>query len=303
MGCNKAWNKGLTKETDQRVLKYTLSKKGKSCEKTKLRHEKNRKERLGEYYNIINTPEAWKITCTNCEINEIKYIRFDTYYRREMKKLAGEDIKCGSCRQIGKVFTDETKYRQSISAKNRKIDPEIDRIKRQNHSIKMKNYHANMTPEEKIEYGKKILHGQWNKPQEEIDIWIQKRSIARKEEMLRLGTNDTFTPSYNKQTIDYIDTTLNIKFNIEFKHAENGGEFKVYDKTQQRFYYADAYSPELNLWVEFDEENKFSKNNLKPEHLERHQLIKELVGCDIIRYKVVKNKETKEFEFIKYLVE
>lgn len=298
-----SWNKGLTKETDQRVLKSSINKKGKGGDKSKIRHLKNRIERLGEYYNIINTPEAWKITCTNCEINEIKYIRFDTYYRRKMKKLAGEDIKCGSCRQIGKVFSDELKQKLSISAKNRKIDPENEMRRRQGTSAGLKKYHANMTPEEKIEYGKKIVHGQWNKPQHEIDAWIKKRSDKRKEEMLRLGTNDTFTPSYNKQTIDYIDTTLNIKFNIEFKHAENGGEFKVYDKTQQRFYYADAYSPELNLWVEFDEENKFSKDNLKPEHLKRHQLIKELVGCDIIRYKVVKNKEINDYEFVEYLVE
>ena len=104
--------------------------------------------------------------------------------------------------------------------------------------------------------------------------------------MLRLGTSDIFKPSYNVSTIEYIETKLNSEYNTKFMHAENGGEFKIYDKVNQKFYYADAYSKELNLWIEFDEVGKFENNKLKDEHIIREDSIRKLLNCNIIRIKV-----------------
>jgi hypothetical protein len=52
------WNKGITVETSEGVKKYTDSKKGIPNEKTRHRHEANRKARLGDDYLLIDKPDS-----------------------------------------------------------------------------------------------------------------------------------------------------------------------------------------------------------------------------------------------------
>ena len=285
------WNKGLTKE-DPRVEKNSSAKRGVPNEKTKLRHEEARKVRLGDDYELISKPEEWKLKCECCE-EFIEYTLFKTFYKEMKKQRDGKRvIKCGSCRNIGKTASEQTKKKMSESAKNKKIDPEVVKRVGKEHSIRMKKHHAAMTREEKKELGKRILEGQWNKPQEQIESWIKKRSDKRKAEMERLGQLDKFVPSYNQTTIPFIEGVLNNKYKTKFIHAKSEkGEYRVYDKEFRKTYYADAYSPELNIWVEFDEYNKFDKDVLKEEHIIRENRIKSLLGCEIIRIKI--DKENK----------
>lgn len=287
------WNKGLTKETSSAVERNSAAKRGRPNEKTKNRHEESRKVRCGEYYNLIGTPDAWKIQCDCCEVGEINYTRFDTYFRAIRAQLSGKRvIKCSRCRVLGKTFSDESRLKMSVSAKNKKMDPIVVERIRNDQRIKMKQHHANMSDEDKKILGQKIKRGQWNKPQEEIDSWLKKRSDKRKLEMERLGQLDKFVPSYNAATIPFIEDVLTVKYNTNFIHAKSdNGEYRIHDKKCKRSYYADAYSPELNLWVEFDEHNKFDRDVLEEKHIIRENRIKELLGCEIVRIRITKDNK------------
>ena len=287
------WNKGLTKETSDAVEKNSAAKRGRPNEKIKNRHEESRKVRCGEYYNLIDRPEAWKIQCGCCDTGEINYIRFDTYFRAVQAQLSGKRvIRCGSCRIRGRVVSTESRLNMSVAAKNKKMDPLVVERLRSEKSIKMKQHHANMSDEDRKILGQKIKHGQWNKPQEEIDSWLKKRSDARKLEMERLGQTDKFVPSYNVATIPFIEDVLNVKYNTTFIHAKSKtGEYRIYDSECKRSYYADAYSLDLNLWVEFDEHNKFDRDVLEEHHLVRENRIKELLGCEIVRIRITKDNQ------------
>lgn len=280
------WNKGLTKETDIRVLKNTNSKKGKGGESTKLRHERNRKEKLGDDYWLLDHPEQWKINCSRCKNKHIIYIRFASFYRSLNKIRQGLIVNCNSCQNIGIQFSEETKRNQSIAAKNRKINPINDSIRKQKIQEFQRNRYQNFTEDQRQDLYNKQQLGYINMDPNKKKDQYNKISKKRKEEMLRLGTSDIFKPSYNVSTIEYIETKLNSEYNTKFMHAENGGEFKIYDKVNQKFYYADAYSKELNLWIEFDEVGKFKNNKLKDEHIIREDSIRKLLNCNIIRIKV-----------------
>lgn len=172
------WNKGLTKETNSVVEQYSAAKRGRPNEKTKNRHEAARKVRCGEYYDLIDRPEAWKIQCGCCDTGEINYIGFDTYFRAVQAQLSGKRvIRCGSCRTIGRIVKPESILKQIESRKNRIPNPEAAKIYSEKCSIRMKARHANMSDEDRKILGQKIKHGQWNKPQEEIDSWLKKGLI------------------------------------------------------------------------------------------------------------------------------
>lgn len=278
------WNKGLSKDTDKRVLKNANSRKGKGSEKTKQAHEKRRIEVLGVHYDLLNKPDQWKITCTGCKVKEIVYVRFKRFHTNLLTIESGKDVLCNSCHQTGRKPSDEAKLNMSTAAKTRKTDPVNEAIRSNKISEAGKLRYSKMSLRDRDELNKKIVHGQWNKPQSEIDEWLRKRSEKRKQEMLLLGQTDRFVPSYNVRTIPYIVDILNIRYNTQFQHAETEtGEFKIYDKQENRFYYADAYSKELNLWIEFDESNKFYKEQLKSDHIYRCNRIKQILGCNVHR--------------------
>lgn len=280
-----AWNKGLDKETDSRVAKAAENRKGKGSVRLKELWADRKKEKYAEYFDLIDKPETWKILCEDCGEKFRIYERFISFWHAIRKQASGErNICCQSCINMGRIYSEEQKLRMSESAKNRKIDPETDRIKRENQSIRMREYHSNMSEETRIELTGKILEGQWNKPREQIEAWLKKRSDKRKEEMKRLGQSDKFAPSYNPDTIPYIVDILNVRYDTEFMHAESEfGEFKIYDTQAQRFYYADAYCPNLNIWVEFDESRKFRKGKLPSKHLVREDRIREILNCTLLR--------------------
>lgn len=68
------------------------------------------------------------------------------------------------------------------------------------------------------------------------------------------------------------------------------GEFKIYDKEHKRTYFADAYSKELNIWVEFDEGHHFERGLLKEDCRVRENRIKKLLNCCFLRASFINNK-------------
>lgn len=278
---NTPWNKGLTKETDDRVQKYSNSGKDKKGEASARRHEANRKKN-----GLSLDPSTWTLVCSfeECD-NILQYSSYQTYLNAIRATKNGSPPRCTKCRCKNRNVSVETKKKMSNSAKTRKTTPEQEKIRAEKISTFHKERYATMTSEERAELNKKIIIGQWDKPKEEIDSWMEKKSNARKEEMWRLGQLDKFAPSFNVNTIPYIEDILNIKYDTKFQHAlTEGGEFHIYDKKRKKFYYADAYSKELNIWIEFDEERHFDiLGNLKEECQTRENRIKELLDPMFLR--------------------
>jgi hypothetical protein len=118
----------------------------------------------------------------------------------------------------------------------------------------------------------------------ELIPWTRGNSCKNDERMVRMITNNKFKPSYNPKAIPYIVDILNVKYGTEFRHGESvGGEFKIYDKQEGRFYYADAYCAEQNIWVEFDEKCHYLGGQLKQECIFREERVRELLDCMFLR--------------------
>jgi len=103
---NIPWNKGLTKEINKSIeiigLKNSISLKGRISPKRKYSFNEN----------------DWKIKCCDCG-NIIIYKSRDGFRNAIRGQNSGRKIRCGSCKQIGKNISKETRKKQSISAKKR----------------------------------------------------------------------------------------------------------------------------------------------------------------------------------------
>lgn len=94
-------------------------------------------------------------------------------------------------------------------------------------------------------------------------------------------------PNYNQGSIPIIENFAKNN-NLEFKHAENGGEFHIKDLG----YFLDAYDEKNNVVLEIDEKHHFNiDGSLKEKDIIRQKEIIDYLKCKFIRY----NIETKEF--------
>ena len=93
-------------------------------------------------------------------------------------------------------------------------------------------------------------------------------------------------PNYNQSSIPIIEN-FGKNNNLNFKHAENGGEFHIKDLG----YFLDAYDEKNNVVLEIDEKYHFNiDGSLREKDIIRQKEIIEYLGCKFIRY----NIETKE---------
>lgn len=272
------WNKGLTKETDQRVKQYSETNK-------KIINRKPSKPR-----KYSKDPNDWKIKCGKCGYDMV-YTHQGSYINalRKNEKNPNELIKCQTCHNYHKNTYNKNKYK-NITLTEKKL------IISQNAKKRWANYSA----EERDAIFRKMLNNIMNRDPALREIQYKKVSEANKKRMLELKYENQFKPGYNKESINFIITVLNKRFNTEFRHAESTkGEFKVYDSINKCFYFADAYCEKLNIWIEIDEHPKFKNNKLRIHHIPKHYRIKELVKCNIIRFKMTKNYKTKQVLSIK----
>lgn len=181
-------------------------------------------------------------------------------------------------------------YKKRKDTYNNMTEDQLNEISK-NISDGIKRCWASKTAEERSLIGKIHSEVLLNLPPERKAEISKKMSDRRKKEMELLGVSDIFKPSYNIHTIPYIENVLNQKYNTKFIHAESPtGEFRIYDKENKQTYYADAYCPKLNLWIEFDEPNKFSNGILKENHVIRELRIKNcLPNITIVRIYFDKN--------------
>jgi len=317
MGCKIPWNKGLTKETDERVRKTSgdnnYLRKRKVADR-KIIYDKNEIEKLtlqlrgnldsiyvdiDRYKNL--TPDTLKIKnsniytgyCDSCNC-VVNYKGWYSFY----KYLKGNNVTCRACQGIltskktkGVKKSDEHKKKLSEAAKTRKITVYNENIRSTKISAAHLLRYEKMTDKEREELNAKIVNGQNNKPEHEILAWHAKQSAANVKRIKRLGNESKWRVAFNESSIPIIDN-YGKKHNYNFRHALNHdkGEFHIYDKQLKKSYYADAYDEKRNTWLEYDENGKFKRGKLPNEHILREKRIKEILNCKFIRIKEIKEK-------------
>ena len=245
-------------------------------------------KRHAETSPYSRNPEDWKIKCSNCD----EYIMYKSFggYQNAMRynaKNPDSCVKCKRCVNLGRIISPEIKQTMSIAAKNRNISEENNRLRSEKLSASHIHRYANMTTDDRLELSAKIREGQNKKSNEEMELWQHRKRISMRKRMKELGTENVFKPAYNIDTIPYIIDILNVRYDTEFIHAEcDGGEFRLYDDLEERFYYADAYCPRLNIWVEFDEKYHNQQQDLDAYRDER---VRSILNCQVLRVNFNKN--------------
>lgn len=242
----------------------------------------------------------WNVQCSEpgCD----KFIRYDKYgsYASACKRIEkGIGCICYSCASKRADRT-SPEYRAKLRG----------RICSEHKKELLRNRYKNMTPEQREVYINErsiaCKKGWDNMPEEDRKRRAQQSTdklnkLTPEQKLIRsiiLSTKareryhtykrrNGFKPGYNPSIIPYIEDILNIRYNTKFRHAETpGGEYSIYDDSFFRRYYADAYSEELNIWVEFDEGHHYDGHgNLKEFDVEREDRIREILGCQIHRIK------------------
>lgn len=255
------------------------------CDKCK---EANRKASLN--------PEDWHIPCSTCN-EPIKYDNLASFRTVYGGYLKGHNRECEQC---------VTTTRKNIVRKDRQYsrDPKDWVVDCGNSECNRKITYNNL----KSYQGSMKRRKDGNPPlcfscvskkcDRTTEEWKDKMGEVRERLWADVNHIYKFSPSHNKHTIPYIVSVLNIRFDTNFRHAESEkGEYRVYDKELKCYYFADAYCPKLNLWIEFDEQYKFNDGILKNEHIIRQNRIYHLLGCQIIRIKYHKTTKKETFQW------
>lgn len=274
------------------------------CEQCVTTTRKNivRKDRI-----YSRDPKDWVVDCGNSECNrKITYNNLKSYQGSMKRRKDGNPPLCFSCvskkcdrtteewknKCRGRKWSESTRKKFNDALANRTIEQRIEINKKR--SIARQEYWNNL-PEEIYNVRVEGLIAQFRDIPEKRKQEIFEESSCRMIDMM-LNSNTPFTSGYNKNTIKYIEEILNTRFNTIFRHgADVNGEFRVYDHKLKTLYFADAYCPKLNLWIEFDEPNKFARGKLKESHISRHKRIQEILNCPIIRIKYKNSKIYEEF--------
>jgi len=227
-------------------------------------------------------PDDWKWECEgNCGTTLIFKTKagYVSALKRQKENIP---VKCGSCCQKGRKLTEEQKIERNIKLKEtwaNKTPEELEQYSK-NLSEAHKKRWENMTVEERIAFSYIMSDARMNMPEEDKKAMLEKISETRRKwhEKQSASENPTIKTFYNKDTIPFIVDILNVRYNTEFRHGESEkGEFKIYDKELKTLYCADAYSKELNLWIEFDERHHFRKGVLKEECQFREERIRKCI--------------------------
>jgi hypothetical protein len=259
------WNKGLSKETDVRVKNYSETK------------SKNQTGQPSKKRKYSFDPADWVNTCVKC--GKVQIYKSRESYKNSLGRIAKNgEYKCCVCSADYQCSEKTQKKKDRLNFLN-SLTPE-ERKQEISNAIKiiLKKRYETVSDEWRQERNEKIRRARLDMdPARKQEIY-KIVSEKNRENMLDDSGNFIFRPGYNRDTIVYIETVLNEKYNTKFVHAETEkGEFKIYDKEMQRFYYADAYCPKLNLWIEFDEPQKFKNGKLPEEHYIRESRIKSLI--------------------------
>lgn len=251
-------------------------------------------------------PDDWELPCSNDGCRRmIVYTTLKGYQRSAKLFNEGNGPHCYSCvskrfdhsdpsyrsKFIGRKLPELVIEKMRFTKANRSVEEK--ELTRSKQSSSAKRRWENMSDEQRQKAISYLSSFITDMQPEEYERWRRHLSDLAKARAKLIGNRLGFQPGYNFDTIPYIDDVLQFTYNTKFVHAENSDtEFKIFDDYTKSYYYADAYSPELNLWIEFDEKYKFTHGRLIDIHIRRHHRIKKILNCDIVRIKVHKNYRT-----------
>ncbi len=208
----------------------------------------------------LNNSDDWKIKCRSCD-NFIFYSTFGSY-RCSISKFPTPE--CKSCRLESRKFLIRKDREYSRNSEDWKVICNC--CGETVFYKKLKQYQSAM---KKIKDGKDIIC---------YDCYY------------KTHVNGHTRPNYNRDTIPYIIDILNIRYNTIFTHAESKyGEFYINDIANNKRYFADAYSEELNLWIEFDEPHHFKNRQYRQNDVIRENRIREIIP-NVIIHRIFFNK-------------
>ncbi len=95
------------------------------------------------------------------------------------------------------------------------------------------------------------------------------------------NTKAQISPRYNIRSIELIENYAKMH-NLNFQHAENGGEFHI----KELGYFLDAYDSQKNVVLEIDESHHYKNGKLRDSDILRQKEIVDFLKCDFIRIKI-----------------
>lgn len=306
----KYWD-SLTEEERIEVGKRNADRMNNISEEQKALKAQRISEAKIDPNGMNHNPETWKVNCTSCDA-EIKFKKYHQFQnaksgiKKGNKKLCPdckvknlkviktdnpEDWvkKCCDCDNVLKYSTFES-YRTRFDKETRCKDCNAAHLK----TIipKLREYSRNPKDWEIVcnECSEFVIYKRLKSYQAAMKKLKDGKSIICRTCYYKTTSNGHDRPNYNKDTIPYIVDILNVRYDTEFIHAESKyGEYFIFDDDLGKRYYADAYSEELNMWIEFDEPEHFRKGILKEECQQREQRIRDLIP-DVIINRIFFNK-------------
>lgn len=109
---------------------------------------------------------------------------------------------------------------------------------------------------------------------EKLQDWRRKIGRASRLHVYAEMKKQGLQARYSVLSIAVLDR-FSKDFNLDLRHAENGGEFYLKDLG----YWIDGYDSVKNVVVEIDEPTHFCKDLLRDRDIRRHKEIQELLGC------------------------
>lgn len=106
--------------------------------------------------------------------------------------------------------------------------------------------------------------------------------LRRKSRLRAINNRYNSYPNYNKDGCRVIEE-YGKKFEYDFQHAENGGEYFI----KELGYWLDGYDKKNNIVIEVDEKHHFNiDGNLSMKDIKRQQEIEHFLKCKFIRIKL-----------------
>lgn len=129
------------------------------------------------------------------------------------------------------------------------------------------------------------LNGNYNRKKRPEEL--EKMRVSAIKRVIEQGTY----VSYNKKSIPIIEE-YGKKTGLEFRHAENGGEFQIPNTT----FFVDGYDVVKNVVIEFDEKYHFTEKQQNKDK-QRQDMIGQILKCKFIR--IDENNNVIEFDYSK----
>lgn len=283
----------------------TQHKKELECNDCNMQTRKTiiRKDRI-----YSRNPEDWVVKCKNetCD-KKIVYTTLGSYQSAMKRIKDGNPPMCYSCASKQKKNTEiweiERKRKEHIKEEKRTTILQYKQFKTSDRRILRREFNIRTMEQWKLLTAERrnelILFVSNNH-----DILIERYDLeiinARKERaakrILNSNNRSPVKPFVNVNVIEFIENILNKQYNTIFIHGgSDTGEYRIYDYENKRLYFADAYCPVLNLWIEFDEKSHFKDNKLKEKCQIRQAEIERILKCNIIRFKILKDGSYLEY--------